>query len=194
MTTLGGWLLGVLLGIRHAFEPDHLAAVATLVRGERTFRRAARLGALWGAGHTLALLAVGLVLAILQARLPARVETAFEMGVAVMLIVLGIGALRGPKATPPLRIRRPLAIGVVHGLAGSGVLTAFVIANLPGAAARLIYIALFGLGSLFGMALVSGLFGWPLARIGARAERVLGLITGALSTILGLFWLAQAVF
>jgi len=92
--------------------------------------------------------------------------------------------LRGTPA------KRPLLVGVVHGLAGSGALTALALAQLPTASLRLVTIALFGCGSVLGMAVLSGLAGWPLARIGARprAQRALSLATGSLSAGLGLFW------
>ena len=65
--------LGSLLGMRHALEPDHLAAVSTLVTGERNSYKAAFLGACWGLGHTVSLIAVGTVLVLLRAEMPARV-------------------------------------------------------------------------------------------------------------------------
>jgi len=79
---------------------------------------------------------------------------------------------------------------VIHGLAGSGALTAFVLADLPTVTARVTYTVLFGLGSIVGMALLSGLAGWPLARIGRSraAARGLGCVTGTLSAALGLAW------
>jgi hypothetical protein len=223
VATLTGWLLGLLLGMRHALEPDHLTAVSTLVAENRHSRRGALLGACWGLGHTLALLAVGLVLAALHARLPARVSAAFELGVAVMLVVLGVrsiarglgegtvGAARdhahgvvthahgGPGAHVHLGhwtfARRSLIVGLVHGLAGSGALTAFVLAELPSTASRVGYIALFGLGSVMGMAILSGIIGWPVARL-ARCPgvaRAFLLAAGAVSTVLGLFWGAPVV-
>ena len=85
---------------------------------------------------------------------------------------------------------RPLLVGLVHGLAGSGALTALVMASLPGTAERLAYIALFGFGSVLGMGLLSGLAGWPLQRLATRprAARALAGATGLLSTTLGAFW------
>jgi hypothetical protein len=90
---------------------------------------------------------------------------------------------------------RPLLIGAVHGLAGSGALTALVLATLPTTASQLSYMALFGLGSTFGMAALSGLLGWPLARFGAHhlVARVVTLTVGCTSTLLGLWW-GQAAF
>jgi hypothetical protein len=89
--------------------------------------------------------------------------------------------------------RRPLIIGIVHGLAGSGALTALVLATLPTPIARVTYITLFGLGSSLGMAALSGLLGWPLARLGdhGRTMRIVSLIVGCLSTALGIMWGAR---
>jgi hypothetical protein len=86
--------------------------------------------------------------------------------------------------------RRPLLVGAVHGLAGSGALTALVLATLPTTAARLTYMALFGIGSTVGMAIVSGLLGWPLARLGANqtVARTMSLTVGCVSMLLGVWW------
>jgi len=209
---------GSLLGMRHALEPDHLAAVSTLVSHERNGFRAAWLGLCWGAGHTLALLTVGASLVVLRSELSGSVTTVFEFGVAIMLVGLGLRAIgqsarqggTGPSwlhrhgwvlhrhsgAQPHVHVgswtlaRRPLIIGAIHGLAGSGALTALVLATLPSTSARLTYIALFGLGSAVGMAVLSGLLGWPLARLGAHhtVARGVTLLVGCLSTALGFFW------
>jgi hypothetical protein len=117
-----------------------------------------------------------------------------------MLVVLGIRAVAGAFGGPaPPRVHdhlqprlatRSLFIGLVHGLAGSGALTTLVLAELPSTPARLGYIALFGCGSMLGMALLSGLVGWPLARFG-RSRRVaagLALTTGAISVVFGVAW------
>lgn len=209
---------GSLLGMRHAFEPDHLAAVTSLVSRERSTWRAALLGACWGLGHTMALLIVGAVLIVLRAELPERVADVFELGVAFMLIGLGIRAVMQAAregSVGPLRMhrhfwavhqhsgmpahmhiggwtfaRRPLLVGAVHGLAGSGALTALVVTTLPSTAAQLVYVALFGLGSTMGMAALSGLLGWPIARLSAnrRVGQGLSILAGALSMALGVAW------
>jgi high-affinity nickel-transport protein len=210
--------LGSLLGMRHALEPDHLAAVSTLVTGERSSAKAALLGACWGIGHTLSLVVVGAALVLLRAEMPARIADLFEFGVALMLVGLGLRAIymaarQGPAGPvhahhhgsrvhvhrgAPAHIhigawtlaRRPLLVGAVHGLAGSGALTALVLATLPTAAARLTYMAVFGFGSTLGMAMVSGLLGWPLARIGQHhmLARAVSLLVGCVSTVLGIAW------
>lgn len=209
---------GSLLGMRHAFEPDHLAAVSTLVSREQSSAKAAMLGAWWGIGHTLSLVVVGTALVLLRAEMPAAIADTFELGVAVMLIVLGGRTLvlaARQNTTAPVRAHRhglmlhqhpgmpahvhigrwtfaprPLIVGAIHGLAGSGALTALVLATLPSTGARLAYIVLFGLGSTIGMAALSGLLGWPLARLGANAAigRAMALTVGVLTASLGLFW------
>jgi nitrile hydratase accessory protein len=199
-------LLGSLLGMQHAFEPDHLAAVATLMTDERTSRRAAWLGAWWGLGHTLTLVAAGTALVVLRADMPAFVSAGFELCVVALLIGFGGRAIYRaacdvtPRRThshgsPARRIdrwtvARPLLVGAVHGLAGSGTLTALVVATLPSPAVRLGYLALFGLGSTLGMIALSGLLGWQIARLGfeRRVVRTFLLAVGCASTVLGLFW------
>lgn len=210
--------LGSLLGMRHALEPDHLTAVSTLVSEGHNSRRAALLGVCWGVGHTVTLIVVGAALILLRAEMPASASDAFELCVALMLIGLGarailVAARQGP--TGPAHVhahgdhvhvhrgvpahvhigtwtlaRRPLLVGAVHGLAGSGALTALVLATLPTTAARLTYIVVFGVGSTIGMAALSGLLGWPLARAGRNRliARGVSFVVGCVSVALGLAW------
>jgi len=201
---------GTLLGMRHAIEPDHLAAISTLLTGERTSARAAWLGACWGLGHTLTLLAAGAAMIALRADMPTVASGAFELGVVVLLITFGARSILAsarrhsslPTHTHRARAsnrtegrgwtvaRRPLFVGAMHGLAGSGTLTALVITLLPSMAARLGYLTLFGVGSTIGMAVLSGLLGWPLARLWHHRwlGRGLSLLVGCASTALGLSW------
>jgi hypothetical protein len=201
-----GLLLGLLLGMRHALEPDHLAAVSTMIAARGNPRSGAVLGAFWGIGHTLALFAVGCVLAAVDARLPSSLADGFELLVAAMLVALGGRAIaramsvraRGEPGGASAAAAagawalggQPLAVGVVHGLAGSGALTALAIASLPTLGTRLLYIGLFGLGSLAGMASLTGIAGWPLSRIDRNgvAFRWLSAGTGAISVCLGVGW------
>jgi hypothetical protein len=218
LETIASSSFGSLLGMRHALEPDHVAAVSTLVSRERSGLKAALLGMCWGLGHTVTLLVVGAALVALRTEMPAFVSDLFECLVAVMLIALGIrailqAALHGAEG--PLHIhrhghlvhshngvsshvhigtwtlaRRPLIVGAIHGLAGSGALTALVLTTLPTTSARIAYMALFGVGSTLGMAVLSGLLGWPLARLGTHHTITRGIpfVVGCLSLALGLFW------
>jgi len=211
-STVFGIVLGILVGLRHAFEPDHLTAVSTLVSESHSPRQGVLLGALWGLGHTISLVVVGVLLAVIGATLPARIGVAFELCVAAMLLLLGaraiVIAMRAPESMhahlhAPFHVHgsivslrrdrrrwRPLAVGLVHGLAGSGALTALVFAQLPTTAARIIYMTLFGVGSMFGMAIASGLAGAALqfAARSASIRQKIGLATGILSIVVGLLW------
>ncbi len=219
MSALLPSFVGLALGMRHALEPDHLAAVSTLASEERGGTRASlQLGLFWGLGHTLSLTLVGGSLAVVGAQMPARLEHGFEFLVAVMVVGLGLraivravkegrqgfehthahGRLEHTHAAPSEHLHlsrwtlatRPLLIGLMHGLAGSGALTALVLAELPTASARLTYIALFGAGSIVGMGLLTGLAGVPLMRL-ARSPRLaagLLLVTGLVSTGIGAWW------
>jgi hypothetical protein len=211
-------LLGALLGIRHAFEPDHLAAISTLAAEERSVRGGLFLGALWGAGHSLALLGVGGTLAVIESQMPVHVADALELAVGVMIAGLGVRAIlravregrtgtvqthghgeamhSHPAQAPHVHVSRwtlatrPLLIGLVHGLAGSGTLTALVLAELPSVEARLTYIALFGGGSVVGMAVLSALCGMPLARLQRAPKQMAALLLGIgmLSLGTGAWW------
>lgn len=219
---LVGCLLGVLLGMRHAVEPDHLAAVTTLNLRARSPWRGMLLGAWWGLGHALALLGLGGVLVVMQTRLRPGQTALLEGLVGVMLVALGIAAVRrawtegtmGPvqrhshgktphaHATTGAHLhvgrltlsQQPLLIGFAHGLAGSGALTALVLSSLPTVAGQLLYILMFGAGAALGMALLSGALGLPLSRSARRPQlhRRLSLCAGALSVVLGVYWTANA--
>lgn len=214
------WMLGLVSGMRHAFEPDHVAAMSTLVAEGHGSRRAAWLGAWWGLGHTAALLGVGLALGVLRAELSPGTEQALEFLVGLMLLGLGVRAVRrglaemrsGTEAWHQHRGRahhhpasgrhlhvgrwalspRSFAVGIVHGLAGSGALVALAMTELASMPARLFYVALFGLGSVAAMAAVSGLAGWQMASLSARPgmHGRLQLVAGALSLVVGGLWAA----
>ncbi len=158
--------LGTLLGMRHALEPDHLAAVSTLLTGERSSAKAAWLGACWGLGHTLTLLTTGALLVVLEAEMPAIAAQVLQVCVVVLMVGFGARAIyqgarrvpagpthshRRPGTFSPFQIdrwtlARPLLVGAVHGLAGSGAMTALVVTALPSTATRLGYLMLFGVG------------------------------------------------
>ncbi|HEU4333722.1 MAG TPA: high-affinity nickel-transporter protein, partial [Candidatus Eisenbacteria bacterium] len=86
-------LLGLALGLRHALDPDHLAAMGTIVAREPAPARAGWLGAVWGMGHSAALFAASLLIVVLRVPVPPRVANLLELGVAAMLIVLGVHSI-----------------------------------------------------------------------------------------------------
>jgi len=87
--------LGFFLGIRHATDPDHVVAVATIVSRERTIGGAALIGVLWGLGHTFTILLAGGVIAFFGLVVPPQVGLTMELSVALMLIVLGALGVAG---------------------------------------------------------------------------------------------------
>jgi high-affinity nickel permease len=184
--------LGFVLGLRHALDVDHLAAVTTIVSQRKSVLSSSLVGALWGLGHTAALFVVALAMVVLRARIPAAVAPWLEMGVAVMLVGLGANLLRTlwtgghlhvhahahgehphvhPHVHPPGVAEhahgpsraKPFLVGVVHGLAGSAALMLAVLATLPSRGLALAYVATFGVGSVGGMVAMSTLLGVPMA-------------------------------
>jgi hypothetical protein len=218
LTIVLGLLWGLAQGVRHAFEPDHLAAVSTLVAERKTARSAASYAIAWGVGHALVLLAFGGVLLLVKAHVPARVGAGFELLVAAMLVVLGVRAIyralahgragapvphahesrahvhAGPADHVHVRgftlARQPLVVGCIHGLAGSGALAALVLPEMKSALAGLVYMAVYGSGATLGMAMLAGIAGVPLARL-VRTPRGIPVLlgtTGLLSLVLGVAW------
>lgn len=92
---LGIALLGLLMGMRHATDPDHVIAVTTLVSRERRLLIASRIGVVWGFGHTLTVMAVGALIILFKIAIPVRLGLAMEFAVAIVLILLGVGATAG---------------------------------------------------------------------------------------------------
>jgi ABC-type nickel/cobalt efflux system permease component RcnA len=88
-------LLGFFLGMRHATDADHIIAIATIVSRQRTLRGSVLIGAAWGIGHTLTILAVGSAIILFGVVIPARVGLAMELAVGIMLVILGLLTLTG---------------------------------------------------------------------------------------------------
>lgn len=191
--------LGFLLGMRHATDADHVVAVTTIVARERSVRSAAVLGSLWGVGHTATILLVGGAIVLLGIVIPPSLGLALELCVAVMLVTLGAfnvrrlvrrGAGRAGSDRGSASSTRPLAIGVVHGLAGSAAIALLVLATVKEAAWAVAYLLVFGVGTVAGMMLVTSALAFPLAWSVRRSERVhhaVGFVASAASVALGLF-------
>ena len=193
-----GCALGVAQGMCHAVEPDHLAAVSTLVAESHKPRSILRFAAAWGAGHALILLLVGGALLLVGVQMPAGLADVSELAVAAMLVFLGVRALRVGRArrgvspvlpTTSPRSRRAAIIGMIHGLAGSGAIGALVMARVMSPVVGIAFIALYGLGATLGMSIIAGVAGLPLARFGGgeRAPLLLRL-TGIISLVVGVSW------
>lgn len=185
MSGLSVLLLGIGLGLRHATDADHLVVVSALVQREPGVWRAARIAALWGAGHTVAFLALGLLIVLAEVRIPEAFEHGAELLVALMLIGFGIWHLvrsRGTGAGESMpsvagASARPLVIGLVHGLAGSAgiaLLAATTIGSRPLAVA---YLGLVALGTVIGMVVLTVLMSRPISWTMRREGRLRSAIT-----------------
>ena len=194
---LGTFLaFGLLLGMQHATEADHLAAVASLASRERSLKSGMFHGIAWGIGHTLMLLIVAGALGFLGWVISPLMAGNMERVVGAMLILLGIGVVRRlwrerihfHAHTHAQLPWRSLVVGMVHGLAGSAALALFASQSMPSPSWMLVYIAVFGLGSILGMALLSGVLAIPLgltARHLTGAYRILNGGVALFSLALG---------
>lgn len=217
-------VVGILLGVRHALDPDHLASVATISTSSRTLSDGLKQGVAWGIGHTVTLLLFGGAALVLGLAVP---EDLLEFAVGVMLILLGADVLRRimkerihvhrhdhrdsashlhahshaqvdrhEHSHSPVIPLRALIVGLMHGLAGSAALVLLTVAAGPSIASGIVYIIVFGIGSILGMALLSVVIALPLRLSSNRFERAqwnfrfgVGLVT----IILGLSILRNIV-
>jgi ABC-type nickel/cobalt efflux system permease component RcnA len=211
--------IAFVLGLRHASDPDHLVAVTSLVAADDgDVRAATRLGAWWGAGHAVTLLAVGLPLIALKSELPAWLERAAETGVGLVILALaarvivkwlrgdyragphahhghdhrhlrhghGSGHQHGQLRTP----RQAAAIGMLHGLAGTGAVVVLLIAALPGRLEAAAALAVFAPMSIVSMAACTSAFAWVLTRpvVAPLYRTVLVPALGAFGLLFGLWY------
>jgi hypothetical protein len=192
--------IAFLLGLRHATDPDHLMAVTSLVaRDDGGTRSAARLGAVWGAGHASALLAIGLPLILLGTALPSAVESTAEKAVGVVIVLLAVRVLarwthrnRPHDHERPLRTpRQAFGIGLLHGLAGTGAVVLLLIAALPTPLEACAALAIFAPMSAVSMALCTSGFAWTLTRpaVAPVYRAVLMPALGALGVLFGIWYI-----
>ncbi|MGH7282337.1 MAG: high-affinity nickel-transport family protein [Polyangiaceae bacterium] len=202
MTALPLLVIGFLLGVRHATDPDHVVAVSTIVSREKKWSAAGWVGALWGVGHTLTLLLVGGAIVLFGVVIPPRIGLTMELFVAVML--MGLGALNLAGIVPGLvpfagrsragKAARPLVVGVVHGLAGSAAIALLVVTAVRDVGAALAYLVIFSLGTVVGMTLMTSAIAVPFAATAHRSERTnrwMAQATGVMSVLFGLFMAYQ---
>lgn len=186
LTLLG---IGFLLGMRHATDADHVVAVSTIVSRERSLASAAGIGMMWGIGHTFPVIIIGSAYILLRAVIPPRLVLALEMGVAVMLIVLGIGNMVAPAAQAGHHRMRPLVVGVVHGMAGSAAAAILILATVGTPRWAMVALGMFGAGTVAGMMLVTLLLAVPamyaISRF-AGAQRSITIASGVASITFGL--------
>lgn len=222
--------IGLVFGLKHATEVDHVVAVSTIVSQHKNVWRSAIVGAMWGAGHTASLLIVGAIVLGLRVAIPERVSGWLEFAVALMIIGLGVSALwRGLRKSTEVHVHehshdgvehkhvhfheketrhkpasrgihshaiarvglKPLLIGTMHGLAGSGALTLLVLTQITSPWVGILYLLIFGLGSIIGMLVMSGLIGLPFALTSRNLNNVhhrLQTVAAVLSIVFGCWY------
>ena len=217
LSTFSILLFGFVLGLRHATEADHLAAVSAIVSEKKNIFTSAIVGGLWGVGHTISLFVVGVLVIFLKLKISESVETKLEAMVGGMLIILGLNALRKLVQSEKVHAHththeghthvhfhthidetrekshhrlspRSVVVGMVHGLAGSAALMFLVVSTIPSAAVAVLYILIFGIGSIGGMIVMSFLIGLPFHFTANRFDilnKGIRLVAGVFSLGLG---------
>jgi ABC-type nickel/cobalt efflux system permease component RcnA len=204
-------LVATLLGLRHATDPDHVAAVTTLVASgrDRAVRSAARLGAWWGLGHAVTLVAFGLPILLAERYLPERAQQGAETAVAALIVFLAIRLLlrwrHGVFSTVPggsggddhrHGVRTPLGafgIGLVHGMGGSAGVGVLLLAAIPDPTVAIGALLVLALFTAVSMTLVTSGFGATLT-IPSVARSVAGVAPalGIASLAFGVWYAAAA--
>ncbi len=233
--------IGLLLGIRHATDADHVVAVSAIVAQQKKIRAASIIGALWGIGHTLTVFLVGTAIILFHIVIPPRVGLLLEFTVAIALIILGILNLTGflqliiNKLTPgnqehshlhfhdrdphlhihnhetmrehgeasrkislkqlvkhygAFQLVRPIVVGLIHGLAGSAAVALLILSTIQSPQVAILYLLIFGLGTIIGMMIVTTLLGMPIifaARKFTNAHKFVTTASGILSLAFGLY-------
>ncbi|HEX7077167.1 MAG TPA: HupE/UreJ family protein [Candidatus Eisenbacteria bacterium] len=196
-------MLGLVLGVRHAADPDHVVAVTAITARTRRATPAAVLGAIWGLGHTLTLFLVGVGIIVFDWAVPPRVGLTLEFVVALALVTVGLINLRpgggrndadlgAGSGRPPAG--RAFVVGMAHGLAGSAAVALLVLATVRDPRWACAYLLVFGIGTLLGMTLITTGLAYPLGAAARRwggAGRLLRLSTGALSLLFGAWLIYQ---
>ncbi|MES5481819.1 urease accessory protein [Bradyrhizobium sp. INPA03-11B] len=216
--------LGLLLGMQHALEADHIAAVSSIAARRTNAAEIVKHGLTWGLGHTTTLFLFSGAALILGYAIPARLTQPLETAVGVMVVVLGGNVLwrlwrdrvhfhdhRHGGGVTHLHLHshaseslshgasshdhshgvrwRTLAVGLMHGMAGSAALLVLTVAQAPSHRDGLLYVLLFGVGSMIGMAALSSVIAVPLvmsARMLTWANRALQLAIGSVAVGIGL--------
>ncbi len=210
-------LIGFVFGLYHAIEADHLAAVSAIVSEHKNVLTASIIGGFWGLGHTISLFVVGTLVIFVKLQISESTEGYLEGVVGVMLVLLGLNAIRKIFAAEKIHTHthshdghehkhlhvhkdersegshhrfapRSVIVGMVHGLAGSAGLMLLVLPSIDSPLVALLYIAIFGIGSIAGMMIMSLLMGLPLYFTAGRfiaVNKGIRFLAGAFSLVWG---------
>lgn len=184
---------GFLVGLRHALDSDHVAAVSTLVSRHRSTKKAIAISMLWGVGHTMTLVLVALVLLLTKATLPATLSLYLEAAVGLVLMYLGVRTFYPPLKGYAHMGTKALGVGMLHGIAGSAGLAIVSITALENVAQGVLYTLLFGMGSILGMVIIGALLGRTLVLL-KNWQPLMIRLTGVASILIGAFMVAHLLW
>ncbi|OQW59216.1 MAG: urease accessory protein [Proteobacteria bacterium SG_bin9] len=223
--------LGFLVGMQHALEADHIAAVSSIAARRRHIGNIVKHGLTWGLGHTLTLFIFAGIAILLGRAIPESVATPMEAAVGVMLVGLGAHVLwrlwrdrvhfhahshggvthlhahshTGSEASHRRDAHdhehglrwRTLLVGVMHGMAGSAALVVLAASQVANPATGLLYVLLFGVGSMLGMGALSAIIAVPLAATAqwlTRANQSLQALVGIVTIAIGATTIHSSLF
>jgi len=218
-SAIGIILVGFFQGMLHATDADHIAAVGTMVSEKRARWKTVLVGAWWGFGHSVSLMVAGMLVIFLDFEITETTEARLEGLVGLMLVVLGLNVLfriwrdsRNPKTSElshhhphtivdelsrlprDMFALRAIVVGMVHGLAGSAGLLLVVLAAVDSKILGVIYIGVFGIGSMLGMGLMSGIIGLPFAIVDSeKGLLAVKFLSGIVSVAMGVYLTALSL-
>lgn len=212
-------LTGFALGLGHSLDPDHVVAVSTLLCNNTRLRKSIVSATAWGAGHSVTLFLVGLLVLVLRVVIPENVATLFEFAGGVLLIILGVLVVKpliAERICPHLHgnqenahmhhhthltdseghthLHRSTVTGVLQGLGGSAALMLVTLTTVSSAGLGLVFILVFGAGVILGMVGIACLISPIIAFTASRMEKVheaIMAVTGSASIVFGVFIIAQ---
>ena len=203
-------ILIIIVGVRHAFEPDHIVAVLAISTESNSLTATAKQGAIWGIGHTITLLLFSMMLLGMKIQINESVFIIFEFIVGLVLIIMGIDVIRKAKiffsntkndtstkqkyTCNEARLSlKALGVGLLHGAAGSGLIIALVTTTIDSVYLKFTYIALFSVGLIICMSLLSIFLSMPLhRRIKFIPFRRFKYLAGACAILVGMNMLYQS--
>jgi ABC-type nickel/cobalt efflux system permease component RcnA len=198
-------LLGFLLGIKHAIEPDHVIAVSTIASESKDLKRSIFAGVYWGIGHTATLFIVGMFLIVAKNTITDTVALSLEFIVGIMLVSLGLNSIivfmrhrhhhqdSHHTSTHKKKNRthfKSFFIGLIHGLAGSAAMVLLTMSTVSTAWQGALYILIFGCGTVVGMLSFSTVIGIPFVLTsGKQLNRYLNNLAGIISILFGIYYM-----
>lgn len=213
--------LGFILGLEHAFEPDHIVAVTSMISKHNNLRKTSILGAIWGLGHTTTLFIVGFLILVFKIVITDSIAMSLEFIVGIVIVILGIKILKEliinkkhihnhshngkthvhahshKNYKNHNHYHQSYVVGLVHGMAGSAALMLLVLSTLESTIIGLVYIFLFGIGSMVGMILVGIFFGMPFVFTSKRftyLNKSFQYIIGIFSICFGIYLMIKVGF